>query len=250
MSERPRASSLAFSLTEALKRLGRPVVFYPFLAKLIGIEEAIFLAQLIYWTPRSKSEHGWVFKSADDLETETGLTYRQQRRVRKQLSDRGLIQEDPKKDEHRLYFRIVPEAVDRLISEVEAPDEMSDARVTDRQMPPDERSAASLPSVTSIKGNREYSEITTDGAHLGNVALDPEAAKAAIAARIEDRRNDRVQRTPRTNYERSAAVTDAAIVSVLGVPRQVDARLQPCLPSANGRGDHLGVSGSPRRFKR
>lgn len=165
MTERPSSSrGRECSLTEALRRLGRPVVFYPSLARLVGIEEAIFIAQLVYWTPRSKSEAGWVYKSAEDLEHETSLTYRQQRRVREELCGRGLLQERYARDEHRLYLRVIPEALDRLAPDGEAHDETSGAQVTKRHVPPDEREDGTLPNVGSYKEAESTSEITTERA--------------------------------------------------------------------------------------
>jgi hypothetical protein len=159
----PPSTAQAFPLSEAMKRLGRPVVFYPFLAKLIGMEEAILLAQLVYWTPRSRNEHGWVFKSAEDLENETSLTYRQQRRVREELCTYGLLQERYSREEHRLYLRVVPEAIDRLASESQAPDETSGAHTTTGQVPHDETSQGTLRNVTSYKETETTSEITQRG---------------------------------------------------------------------------------------
>lgn len=160
----PRAGTDKFSLSEALKRFGRPVVFYPSLAKLVGIEEAILLAQLCYWTPRSKSESGWIYKSAEDLEHETGLTYRQQFRARETLRERRVLEERYVRDEHRLYFRVIPDTIDNLTSGREAPDETSDAQPTKRQMAPDETSDGTLPFVGSLKEAESTAETTSERA--------------------------------------------------------------------------------------
>src|SRR5262249_6843734 len=156
-----QGASHAFSVTDALKRLGRPVVFYPFLAKLIGIEEAIFVAQLVYWTPRSKSESGWIYKSAEDLELETSLTYRQQRRVREGLCRRGRLEGRYAREQHRPYLRVIPEALHELASE-EAPDQTSGAHLTIRQMPHDQREGGTLRKVSSYKEAESTSEITAE----------------------------------------------------------------------------------------
>lgn len=138
---------MSLSLYDSLRRLGRVVSFHVGLAKIVGIEEAIMLGQLVYWTPRAKNEQGWVYKSAEDLEEETSLTYRQQRRVRTELCTRGLLQERYAREEHRLYLRVIPEAVNQL----EAPDETSYAQVTKGQEAPDETSVGTLPNVVSYK---------------------------------------------------------------------------------------------------
>lgn len=151
-----------FRLSEALKRLGRPVVFYPSLARLVGIKEAIMLAQLVYWTPRSKNEQGWVYKSAEDLEEETSLTYREQRRARETLCNKGLIEEQFRREEHRLYFRVIPDAVDALAVDSGASDETSYAHLTDGHMAPDETSQGTLPNVISYKETESTSQITPE----------------------------------------------------------------------------------------
>jgi hypothetical protein len=105
----------AARLSEVLERLGRPIAYRAGLAKLIGIEEAIFLQQLVYWTARATTEDGSVYKLAVDWESETSLTYRQQVRVRRGLVGRGLIRERYSRLQHRLYFQIVADAIDRLL---------------------------------------------------------------------------------------------------------------------------------------
>jgi hypothetical protein len=138
-------------LLDAMRRLGRQVSFYPSLAKLVGIKEAIFLQQLVYWTPKSRNERGWIYKSAEDLEEETSLTYREQQRVRTTLKKRGLIEERYDRSEHRLYFRVVREAVLHLAPELGAPDKLSDAHLTKRQVVTDKTSGGTLPFVSSYK---------------------------------------------------------------------------------------------------
>ena len=130
----------AAQLTKIWDRLGRIVSLYPKLAKAVGIPEAIFLQQLRYWTGRSKRDGGWVYKSADEWEEETGLTYRQQGRVRKQLKKLGVIEERLARREHRLYFRLVPERLASLILGPDVPDETSGASTTKRQEAADEAS--------------------------------------------------------------------------------------------------------------
>lgn len=71
----------------------------------------------------------------------------------------------------------------------------------------------------------------------------------SVKAQIQSRR-DSLHERPKTNFERSAAVTDAAIASVLGVSRKVDARVQPSLPPADGASDGMGLPRSPKRPKR
>jgi hypothetical protein len=150
----------AFSLTEALKRLGPVVAFYPSVAKIVGIKEAIMLAQLVYWTPRARNEEGWIYKSAEEMEAETSLTYREQKRVRESLRDQGLIEDRYNREEHLVYFRVIREAVDRLMPGQGAYDRSSDGHSTDRRMASDQSSGGTRPKVVSYKEAEITSETT------------------------------------------------------------------------------------------
>lgn len=151
-----------FSLTEALKRLGRPVAFYPSLAKIIGLKEAILICQLAYWTPRAKNEkgEGWIYKSAQELENETGLTYKEQIRVRQSLIQKGLLEDTYDRSGHRLYFRIVPSALDVLIPEHTGAAEVSTEHLTKGKVPPDEQVDGIVPKVSSFKEPKTTAETT------------------------------------------------------------------------------------------
>ena len=106
--------------TDFLESLGRPVAYYPSLAKVLGsIKAAVFLAQLMYWTPRGKKADGWVFKTAQEWEEETGLTYEEQFGVRKVLGADGLdiIESKYIRSQHTTYYRVKREKLDALWAE-------------------------------------------------------------------------------------------------------------------------------------
>lgn len=64
-------------LSEALTGLGRPVAYFPELARFFGsISAAILFGQLFYWT--DKAMHDFTFKKSAELEEETGLSSREQ----------------------------------------------------------------------------------------------------------------------------------------------------------------------------
>ncbi len=61
-----------------------------------GAGEAVLLSQLIYWTRHGTevvARDGWLFKTAEQWERETGLATKVQRRVRRNLRSRGLLSE-------------------------------------------------------------------------------------------------------------------------------------------------------------
>ena len=95
------------SRADAVRDLGRPVTYYPSLARIVGVRECVFLMQMVYWSTDSKSEDsGWIYKSSKDWELELGLTERQQRLVRDNMKRMGLIDENYVRLRHRMYFRL------------------------------------------------------------------------------------------------------------------------------------------------
>jgi len=93
--------------SDFLESCGRPVAYFPALAKALGsIKAAVFLAQLMYWAPRAKNPDGWVFKMAEEWETETGLTYEEQLGARKILEGLKLIEAKYIRSEHTVYYRV------------------------------------------------------------------------------------------------------------------------------------------------
>jgi hypothetical protein len=89
--------------------LGRTIAFHPELARMLGSRNAaLFLQQLMWWTPKGKDPDGWIYKSAKEWEEETTLTYEEQRALRALLGKKKLrvVEERYARFEHRLYFRV------------------------------------------------------------------------------------------------------------------------------------------------
>lgn len=151
----------SFRLSMALKQLGPCMTYYPSIAGVIGLKESIFLCQLAYWTPRGRHDRGdgWIYKSVEDMLYETGLSYKEQTRVRDNLLDQGLIQEHNDRAEHRLYFRVVPEKLDELGCSMGR--HITDGHMPQEHMPSAERADGTLPEVSSIKGNIDYTKTTS-----------------------------------------------------------------------------------------
>ena len=98
--------------TDLLKILSSPVAYYAVFAKIGGgVTAGVFLSQLVYWTGRGKRADGWVWKSAEDMEDETGLTRNEQETARRNLKARGLITERLAGVPATLHFRVDLEAV-------------------------------------------------------------------------------------------------------------------------------------------
>ena len=105
------------SLFAHMEAIGRPVAYYPRLAKFFGsVNSAILFSQLFYWQQRCDNKLG-VFKTSEEWSEETGLSYREQATARQHLIKRGFLVETNKRLEHRIYFRLEQEVVDAEFGE-------------------------------------------------------------------------------------------------------------------------------------
>ena len=98
--------------SQTVKILGRYISFPPRLGRAIGIEETIFLMSILY---ASQIEGEWVCRDSEKLEDETGLTYKQQLRVRGRLKTLELIEEKSERIKHLQYFKVREDNYDKLI---------------------------------------------------------------------------------------------------------------------------------------
>jgi len=87
--------------------LARPIAFHrPLVPVTGGVGSALFLSQLMYWTPRGKDITGWIYKTQVEWEAETGLTPVEQQTIRKRLVKLGFLQERKRGVPARLFYRI------------------------------------------------------------------------------------------------------------------------------------------------
>lgn len=99
-------------LTDFLQDIGRPVAYYPGLKKITGSTTAtILLCQFIYWRGKESSGDGWLYKTSQEIEDETGLTYNEQKTARAVLVKVGLIQEHYARLDHQLKFMVNLDAI-------------------------------------------------------------------------------------------------------------------------------------------
>jgi DNA-binding transcriptional regulator GbsR (MarR family) len=102
-------------LSDFLQGTGRPVAYYPGLRKITGSTNAtIFLCQFIYWTGKESAGDGWIYKEATEIETETGLSYNEQKTARRNLKEAGILKEQYKRLDHRMYFKVDLDALNQL----------------------------------------------------------------------------------------------------------------------------------------
>lgn len=100
-------------ITEAIKEVGRPVQFYPSLAKVFGIEEAIFIGQLLYWKGKETDKKG-IRKSIGEIESETALSVKQQKRIKKKLQEQGCLRYEYDRTNHKAYYQIFENKIDEI----------------------------------------------------------------------------------------------------------------------------------------
>jgi len=94
-------------LTDFLQDVGRPIAYYPALRRVTGSTNAtILLCQFIYWRGKEASGDGWLYKTAEEIEAETGLSYNEQKTARRDLVTTGILQEHYARLDHEMRFKI------------------------------------------------------------------------------------------------------------------------------------------------
>ena len=83
----------------------RPLAYHPVLAKILRSTTAgIFISQILYWTPRSRNEDRWIYKTQDEVFEETG--YHTEVIKLAAIKDRGMHPYKPVYPHHiyKLFF--------------------------------------------------------------------------------------------------------------------------------------------------
>jgi hypothetical protein len=63
------------------------------------------MSQLLFWDGKSHDPNGWIYKTEKEMERETGLTRSYQRRARKVLVGKGVLEEAKRGLPRRLHYR-------------------------------------------------------------------------------------------------------------------------------------------------
>ena len=85
--------------------VGTAIAYFPKLARwLKNVNAAVFLGQFIYWHDKTSNPLG-VYKTAEEIEEETGLSVYEQRAARKILKGLGFITETYKRISHKMYYK-------------------------------------------------------------------------------------------------------------------------------------------------
>ena len=103
--------------TDYMRAMGKPIAYYPKLAKpLGGVSAAILFSQLFYWQDKATSNLG-VYKTRDELEDETGLSHNEQRTAAKKLCEKGILIVTEKRLEHKTFYKIDNEKVNEILGD-------------------------------------------------------------------------------------------------------------------------------------
>jgi hypothetical protein len=105
--------------------LRRPIAYHVVFAEVSGgVTSGVFLSQLFYWADRGKDPDGWIYKTQDEWQEETGLSRREQETARKRLKRRGILEEKLAGMPARLHYRI---NLDHLIELVYAQSSLAES---------------------------------------------------------------------------------------------------------------------------
>ena len=79
-----------------------------------GVNAAILFGHFFYWHDKTENPLG-VYRTAEEIEEETGLSVQEQRTARSKLRERGVLIETEKRIEHRIYYKLDLNAFDDLM---------------------------------------------------------------------------------------------------------------------------------------
>ena len=101
--------------SESLRIAGKPVAYFPQLVKPLGsVIACILFGHFFYWNDKGCSELG-IYRTAEEIEEETGLSVQEQRTARAKLRKCGVLIETEKRIEHRIYYKLDLAVFDALM---------------------------------------------------------------------------------------------------------------------------------------
>jgi hypothetical protein len=83
----------------------RGPAYVPWLVREFGPHGGIFLSQLLFWDGKGHDPDGWIYKTEKEMEQETSLTRSSQRKARRVLVGKGVLEEDKRGLPRRLHYR-------------------------------------------------------------------------------------------------------------------------------------------------
>lgn len=183
--------------------LGRVVAYYPELNKVTGSKTAtLFLCQFLYWSSRCRDD-GWIYKNNYQIEDETGLTYMEQRTARKILIALGILEEEFKRIDRTMRFRINIETFNFLWEQISG----NVSKVADKKeyMPEVEQ-----PKVEESKAEKPTAEQSKIPAIKNSVAR-PSVSELPESDFMREKREKKEEKERRTQQTVKGDLVDAVI---------------------------------------
>lgn len=114
--------------------LERPIAYSPVVAKATGsVKLTVLWCQIHYWTDRARDPEGWVYKTAENILDETGLSRKEQQTARDLAESLGVMETKVKGTPPTLHFRVNMEGmigqIERYLSQSDAKIEKKDRKV-------------------------------------------------------------------------------------------------------------------------
>lgn len=98
----------------------RPTLYFPGLNSIFGWQLGLLLSQLAYWQGRGEDKNGWIYKTAKELQKETGLSFASQKTAISKGVELGIIEMAYRKVPRRRHYKVDWKRVAEL-AEIRAP---------------------------------------------------------------------------------------------------------------------------------
>jgi len=138
--------------------LRRVVVPQEFIAFTGSLDAAVFLAQLLHWTPRGRRKDGYVFKTFEAWKLETGLSEHRVKKAAELLVELGVLDKPKKmmaasknKNASATYhYRLkLQELWDAMMRHLEQPEQFEVERLEAQKLTRTQKSSSSITKDTS-----------------------------------------------------------------------------------------------------
>jgi len=97
-----------------------PSLYQPGLVTIFGFQLGLLLSQLAYWQGKQLSSDGWIYKTARDLEKETGLTLANQKYAIHRGKELNILEMTYRQVPRKRHYKVSWERVAQIV-ENEAP---------------------------------------------------------------------------------------------------------------------------------
>ena len=219
--------------SELLRIIGKPIAYYPQLAKpLGGVNASLLFGHFFYWNDKGRSELG-VYRTADEIEVETGLSRDEQRTARRKLRERGVLIETEKRIEHRIYYKLDLDRFDEIISQSGSGDfPIADSDIPNPEVGNSQSGSGDFPIADSEIPNPEVGNSQSGS---GDLPVD-EVGNSQSYIRTED-----YQKTTTVDYYSNNAHAEACATKPACKPKAKAAKKSDAMQADLAALENLGV---------